>query len=288
MSDTPAAHIPPVTATPTDAPPAPIPQNPNPGGTPPADWMNNFPADVKGYAELKGFKDPASVVDSYRNMEKLMGAPKERLLRLPDNMDEPGAMNDVYNRLGRPAKPSDYKVTFQEGAGDESLAKWMQETFHENGLTAKQAEKFVERWNSKYKETSEASAQKANDQFRAQETSLKTKWGAAYDQNKAIARSAAREFGVTPEVIDKLESSMGYDGVMEFMNQVGSKLGEGDFHLSTKGSGMQRILPPDAAKAAIDMKRSDAEFVKKLESGNTEAKAEWDRLHQQAFPQQTS
>src|SRR5690606_18358521 len=66
------------------------------------DWTSGFSDDLKGFVQNKGFKDPASVLDSYRNLEKLMGTPKERLLRLPENMDDANAMGEIYTRLGRP------------------------------------------------------------------------------------------------------------------------------------------------------------------------------------------
>ena len=71
----------------------------------PADWTAGLPEEMKGYVQNKGFKDPSAVVESYRNFEKLMGVPQDRMIKLPEKAEDKAAWDSIYNRLGRPEKP---------------------------------------------------------------------------------------------------------------------------------------------------------------------------------------
>ena len=106
------------------------------------DWTNGFNEDLKGYTTSKGFKDPSAVVDSYRNLEKLIGV-KEKLLQVPDDLGSKD-MDAVWNRLGRPEKAEGYSF---KGA-DEGFDKWAKESFHKAGLTTNQAKSVIEQYDA--------------------------------------------------------------------------------------------------------------------------------------------
>src|SRR4051812_22872278 len=56
-------------------------------------------AELRGFAELKGWKSPDDALVSYRNLEKLQGVPPERLLKLPEKADDP-AWSEIHGKLG--------------------------------------------------------------------------------------------------------------------------------------------------------------------------------------------
>lgn len=248
------------------------------------DWTSGFNDEVKGFVQNKGFKDPASVIDSYRNLEKLMGTPKERLLRLPENMDDATAMGEIYTRLGRPQTPEDYKIEVPKD-GDASFAKWAQGTFHELGLTSKQATALVGKWNEFATNIQNGMTEKSATEMQAQHDGLKKEWGAAFEQNISIAKRAAAEFGISADVIDKMESAMGFTQVMKLMHTVGSKLGEGEFITNgSRGGSFNGALTPEQARNKIGALRQDNEFIKRYTNGDASAKAEMERLHAMAYP----
>lgn len=248
------------------------------------DWTSGFNDDLKGFVQNKGFKDPASVLDSYRNLEKLMGTPKERLLRLPENMDDATAMGEIYTRLGRPQTPEDYKIEVPKD-GDASFAKWAQGTFHELGLTTKQASALVNKWNEFAVNHQNGMTEKSAAEMQAQHDGLKREWGAAFDQNISVAKRAAAEFGISAEVIDKMESAMGFTQVMKLMHTIGAKLGEGEFVTNgSRGGSFNGALTPDQARNKINSLRQDNEFIKRYTNGDASAKAEMERLHAMAYP----
>jgi hypothetical protein len=233
--------------TPTPAPTPATGETPTPTTT----WTSGLNDEVKGWVENKGFKDPAAVIDSYRNFEKLMGAPKERIIKLPEKSDDP-AWNDIYGRLGRPGDPKEYDL---KAIPDPKFGEF-------SGAT----------------EASQAADAKAAQE----ESDLKKEWGTAHEQNINIAKRAAAMFKLDPDSVDGLEKTMGYKKTMAFLHEIGSKLGEGTF-IGGEG-GNSGALTPAAALNQINTLMADSTFSHKYSNGDAEAKAKMEALHKMAYP----
>ncbi len=255
-------------------------------GTPPpavsnnaqAGWYDSFEPDLKGYVETKGFKDPKDLTLAYRNLEALRGVPAEQLLRLPKADDAKG-LEELYTKLGRPAKPEDYKIPIPQGS-DGSFAKAASAKFHELGLNPQQAQKLTA-WYNEFgsTHTKAQEAQLVNTQ-KESAAKLQQEWGAAYEKNANIVDQVAETFGVSEEELLGLRNAMGPAGAMRFLHRIGAELGEDRFHSSDTGP--KGSLSPDGAKARIKQLQADQEFTGKLMKGDAAAKDEWDRLHQWA------
>jgi len=245
------------------------------------DWTSGLNDEYKGYVQAKGFKDPSMVLESYKNIEKLMGAPKERLMTLPEKEDAP-EWNDVYKRLGKPEKADDYKIDAGKD-GNPEFAKWAKEVFHGANLTTKQAEMVASKWNEYVQGTQKSQMEAMAARSAQDEIALKKEWGAAFDQQINTAKKAAVAFGLQPDMIDKLESSLGFGGLMKFLNSIGSKIGESDFVSGgTRNPGFG-VMTPIAAQSRIKSLAEDTAFTQKLMNGDISAKDEWDRLHTMAY-----
>src|ERR1041385_7113969 len=72
------------------------------GGTPPpANWYSSITdAEDRGFIENKKYPDLAHMVKAHRSLESHLGAPKERLITLPEKADDP-KWNEIYGKLGR-------------------------------------------------------------------------------------------------------------------------------------------------------------------------------------------
>lgn len=253
----------------------------NGGGNPPtaADWLTGLNEDSRGYAELKGFKDPGSVLESYRNLEKLTGVPKERLLKLPEKDEDP-AWGEVYTRLGRPAKPEEYGIEAAKEGGDPAFAEWARKAFHGQNLTKKQAQSLATQFNEYAASVQKSQETKLTQDLQAQDQALRGEWGAAYDQNADVVDKAAEAFGVDEKQLKGLRDALGGAGAMKFLFNIGSKLGEGTFVTGGKSGGMgPGVLSPAGAKAKISQLQGDVDFRKRLLNGDAQAKKEWDDLH---------
>lgn len=244
-----------------------------------APWFEGFNDDLKGYIQKKGFKDPSVLADSYRSLEKLVGVPKDRVLKLPEQDDAP-EWNDVYAKLGRPADPKEYKL---ESLGEE--ADFYQKAFHELGVSKKQAETLVQKVSEYEAQRAEETQQATAVKLEQQEHALKKEWGAAYEQNIKIARQAVNAFGVDTAIIDQLEGAMGYDGVLKFFNRIGSKIGESEF-VSPQGSRtMGSAMTPEQARSEIQALKGDPGFIQKWSGGDRDSKERLDQLHRWAYPE---
>jgi hypothetical protein len=252
------------------------------GGAPEV-WTAKFEPEVKGYAELKGWKDPAEAVRSTMNMEKLLGVPADQIIRMPKADDAEG-MTKVFDRLGRPAKAEDYKLTAPEGA-DPEFAKNASAWFHEANLTTGQAAKVIEKFNAHLAQTRQTAAETEALAVKEGAEKLNKEWGAALEKNKAIVDGVAREFGMSAEQVLGLRKALGTEGAMKFLYSIGQKLGEDTFVAANGGQKFGNVMTPDAARARITALKLDKEFSTKLMNGNVEAKAEWDRVHQFLSPE---
>ncbi len=254
---------------------------------PAGDWTSGLGDDLKGYVQNKGFKDTASVLNSYMNMEKLMGVPAERLLKLPATAEDP-AWGDIHEKLGRPKDAKEYQLDIPKG--QEKFGEWAKNTFHELGITKSAGEKLTAKWNEFNKSSGEESAAAYNAKVDAETGALKSEWGMAFEKHMSIAKNAAQQFKMDGAVIDKLEASMGYTGVMKFLHDIGSKLGEGNFVGAGSGGGsdFSGVLSPTQAIAKIQALRRDSDFVRRYTAGDAKATDEFHKLHQMAYPDEAS
>ena len=242
------------------------------------EWFGGFQDDLKGYVQNKGFKDPAAVVESYRNLEKLVGV-KEKLLQVPDDLGSKD-MDAVWNRLGRPDAPDKYGFKAQ----DEGFDKWAKETFHKAGLTANQAKAVIENFEAFDKQL----ATEAEGKFKAENelkvNDLKKEWGNAFQQNVNAAKAAAKQFGLDEAMINKMEAAIGFAPVMKMLQQIGAKVGEADFvgSSSTNGGVSKGILSPAQAQAKINELITNADWSSKYINGDVQAKNEMERLSKMA------
>lgn len=249
------------------------------------DWTSGLNPESKGYVETKGFKDPGSVIESYRNLEKLMGVPRERLVTIPEKDDDVDGWKNVYDKFGRPSRPDDYKLELPKEFGDEKFTGFLKNTFHELGLSKKQGETLMAKYGEYF--GSQVSETKAEMEaaFTADQNALKKEWGAALDQNTQLAKRAATAFGMDAKTIDKLEMALGYSGVMKFMHTLGSKLGESNFVSGEGNGGNFGALTPAGAQSRINALKSDPTFVSKYLAKDGQAMAEMERLQKWANPE---
>lgn len=245
---------------------------------PSPNWTTSLNEDAKEYVQQKGFKDPTAVLDSYRNMEKLMGVPQERLVKLPAKADDPG-WNDVYEKLGRPKDAKEYQLDPLKT--DEKFADWARNAFFKNGISKSAGEKLATELMEYGANVQKSKVDAYNLQVAKESDSLKKEWGLAYDKHVAIAKQTANTFKIDGPTIDKLESSMGFSGVMRFLHDLGSKIGESSFHSDLKGGGntFNNSMTPAAAQARINALKRDSDFVRRYTEGDAAAQDEFTRLH---------
>lgn len=254
---------------------------PAPAAAPAADWLGGMEESAKGFVANKGWKTPGEMLGSYQNLEKLVGHPADKLLRLPTD-GNPEGMKEIYSKLGCPQTPKEYG--FNDDAakgGNPDFAKWAGENFQSLGLSVKQGQELAGRFEKYAADLQAAQTQAQLDGLKLGAENLRKEWGAAHDQNTAVAKRGAAVMGVDKATLDKIESAIGFDGVMKLFYNMGAKTGEASFHSGAPGDG---ALTPAAAAEKINQLKADPGFVKRYTEGDAAAKQEMQRLHQMMAP----
>lgn len=280
-----AASTPPAVNVSTGAPGTSTAAKPGAEGAP--KWTDSFDADMKEYVTAKGFQDPKSVLESYRNLEKLRGVPQERLLKLPDPQaaDADKAMSEVFEKLGKPPTAEGYGLQPKD-PNNAKFTDWAKDTFLKLNLTATQGQELVKQFNA-YNEAIEGETKAAHtEKVKAQVGVLRKEWGGAFEQNVARAQNAYRQFGIPDAAIDSLEQSIGFDGVMKLFHRLGTQVGEQEFISGNTATpiGKDMVLTPDQANARIKALKQDGEWVRRYLAKDVKAVDEMTRLMQMANP----
>lgn len=269
---------------PTPTPPAPagtpppVPAAPPPAAAappPPADWTSGLSDIQKGFAQNKGFKGPQDVVESYQNLEKLMGAPRERLITLPENLETPEG-RAVFERLGTPKEAKGYDFKVPEKGGDPKLAEWAAQKFFEAGVPKNMADKIMSAWNERAEATKTQAAESLKAAQATADMALRQEWGMAYDKNKNLVDQAARVAGMGTEEVTALTTGLGPEKAAKLLLKIGQSVSESAF-ISGGPSG-DSSLAPEQARSKIEELTSDKAWVQRYLSGDMTAKREMERL----------
>ena len=149
-----------------------------------------IPEKYKEEKALSNFVSMDDFVKSYLSAQRLVGANK---VAIPNKMATDEDWEEVYSKLGRPAKPEDYKYSFSEEDINADQLKNFNETAHRIGLLPKQAERIIKFYNEMNTQA-EVDNQKM---FEAKQTEamtdLKKEFGPTYTKRLDQAKKLATE-----------------------------------------------------------------------------------------------
>ena len=263
-------------------------------GTVPAkfDWGTvGLDADAKSVVDAHQWENPGSLVKSYSNLLKMQGVPADRLLKMPNDKSTPEEWKEYHTKIGVPATPADYKLPVPEGDKGEfarEAAKW----FHDAGIPAGAATKVATAWNEKVKAGMEAATNQRKADTEKQMGELKTEWGVDFDKNVEMVNNAGKQFGMNEQQLDALKYALGYKGAMQFMKNIGAKVGsEPDFIAPDKTGSTGDInanMSAEQAQAKLTQLKGDKAFqqmyMSKDPKTRKDARDTVDRLSRLAGP----
>lgn len=267
-------------------PPAPAPGGgggaPPPAGNPPAppaagqSWLDSIQdAETKAWAQGKGWKDPADIVGSYKNLEKLLGSEK---VPLPKDANDAEGWDRLFKAAGRPDAPDAYGLDKIKGA-DPEFSKAAAAAFHKAGLNPQQAANLVEFYGSQAKAALEAQETAFAQQSQLEMGELLKEWGTASEARITAARQGAALLGLDEATAAKIERAVGSRALTEMMFKIGERTSESTFRTggSNQGGGEAFMTPAAAAtqKAAL---LTDPDFNARIQRGDAAAKAQLERL----------
>ena len=249
----------------------------------PADWRAGITdPDTKGFIELKGWDTPDKAIQSYRQLESHIGAPPDRLLKLPEKADDP-AWGDIHKRLGfaAPETPEEYEITVPDGLDDKYAKAVAAEAKRLN--IPKHMVKGLADFNAAFTAQAIAEMDAATERNHSDAlAALKAEWGGRYDETMALSQRA--------EAALKSDMGLGDEDLLALMNASprayhklmaahGSTMREAP-HISGDGSGTttHRNMSPEAAKVRIDQLKADPGFRQRYLDGDAAANSEMTHL----------
>lgn len=244
------------------------------------------------YADLiktKGWTTADDVIASYSNMEKFAGKFSSRGVVIPDG-DSPEEWGKIYDKLGRPEAPNGYDFTHinvnELGEPEKQMVDFVKDLGFKHGLSKKQLEGFVSEYDAKISEHEQSAVgetQRSADKLIGE---LKGEWGNMWEQKVALARNAAKKFGIEGDSLDALETNAGFVPMMKVLAELGESLSEDGFVVGA-GEG-QTIQTPKQAIQELKELQSDPDYLDNRKNPNRHKilheKARG--LYKQAYPTQ--
>lgn len=248
-------------------------------------WITGYEGEDLGWLQNRGLHQKSSkdaidnLVKGLRNAESRLGVPPDRLLKLPADKTAEGAMDAVYEALGRPKDLEGYGLEAPDG--DELAASFNKElgtAFFNAGLNPEQAKLISSTLEGFMQKEFDAQNEAATLEKQTSLQNLQEEWGGKerFDINVVIAKQAVEALGATKEEIEALESSFGEDGsatVIKFFNRIGQKIGgEAPFEGGESLTNTIGALTPEAARAKMQEMKADPQFQKLLLGNHHENK----------------
>lgn len=255
--------------------------------TPPA-WHNGVDAGVlaawqnKGYDLTNPLTTATKMWEQYAHLESHLGAPADRIIRLPKDAADEAGWTSTYRRLGMPAEAKDYDfsaVKFADGTDLEAgFTDAMRGALHKARVSKDAAPEVVKAVIKYLDDAAAAEGTTKAQTLTEQKDALKKSWGPRHDENLLAAKQAVRRLGLDPETVAALEGVIGYDKVMEMFRKVGVGSNEDTFHAGREPG---NPATQQGAQARLEELQKDAGWVNRLMSGDVTARKEFNALTEQ-------
>lgn len=229
-----------------------------------ASMIHGLDDDTLHHPALQEIEDPKHLARRYVEMQKMIG---KKSIPVPGADATADDWNQFYAKLGRPE--SSDKYSFIEGL-DPQVRNQAQvflrpilDSFHQAGLTDEQATAVATTYLKATADQVEARQRSALEAKELAETTLRQRWGSAYEPKlNAAAEAANTLFG---ENFDQFQRIQLADGsfladnplILELLSALGEANDEGAIH----PSGGRATLTPEEAQAELQALMSDPESL---------------------------
>lgn len=254
------------------ATPPPQPQGASGAAPTTPNWLEGLDAETTGFVQKKGWKDPASALKSYRELERTLSQDK---VVLPKDDAKPEEWDAVFNRLGRPESPDKY--TMPEGA-DEATFKALAPHLHKAGLTQKQLNDVAK---AQTEHVQNLVAQD-NDRYAKESTEavrkLEKEWGSQTPAQIEQNRRAMRALGLTTDQADAYMRAGGTEAFMRLLNLAGRAVVEDNSGDIKSDTTLGFSMTPERAASDLAELRADKSFMERYNRREPAAREKMDRL----------
>lgn len=222
------------------------------GGGTATSWRDGISEEYRNDPSMNNFKSVDDLAKGYLNAQKLVG--KDKLV-LPASDAGKEDWDRVFNTLGRPEKPEDYKVEDiqienlpKDFPVDNEMKAGFAKKAHELGLLPGQVNELYKWYMTENMNLYNTGLQANAEAVKNAETKLRQKYGAAFEQKVNLARKVFDTFG-DDETRALMDSGFGNDPrVIGLFASIGEKMSEDVLGPGKSGP----TLSPAEAQAEID------------------------------------
>ena len=229
--------------------------------------QNNFqdliPEEYRGEKSLSNFKDMNDFVKSYLSAQKIVGADK---IPVPNKFATEDDWKAVFNKLGAPEKPEDYKYNFKEGEVDQELLSTFNQQAHKLGLLPQQAESLIKFYNDMNEGSSVQAEEKAAETRLHTENELKREFGPQYTKRLDQAKRLA-------------SSTLGNDFLENTLLADGSRLGDNLNVVKAFSNLAEKLSEDEVVKGDSSSYMTANEIEKEINSLTEEGSPYWIKTH---------
>ena len=229
--------------------------------------QNNFqdliPDEYKAEKSLENFKDMGDFVKSYLSAQKIVGADK---IPVPNKFATDDDWKAVFNKLGAPEKPEDYKYSFKEGEVDQELLSTFNQQAHKLGLLPQQAESLIKFYNDMNEGSFVQAEEKAAEARLNTENELKREFGPQYAKRLDQAKRLA-------------SSTLGNEFLENTFLQDGSRLGDNVSVVKAFSQLADKLSEDEVVKGDTSSYMTAKDLQKEIASLQEEGSPFWDKQH---------
>jgi hypothetical protein len=219
--------------------------------------------EFKEEKSLQNFNSMDDFVKSYLSAQKLVGANK---IAIPNKMATDEDWQQVFQKLGAPASPDEYKYDFKEEEINQDQLKAFNETAHKLGLLPQQAEKLINFYNEMNTSAKEQSTQVAANKQIEVEAQLKKEFGAQYGKRMDQAKRLAQE-------------TFGNDLLNNTFLQDGSRLGDNPEVIKAFSMLADKLSEDEIIKGDSVGYMTASQIEKEISELTEEGSPYWDKRH---------
>ena len=226
-------------------------------------FQDLIPDEYRSEKSLENFKDMGDFVKSYLSAQKIVGADK---IPVPNKFATEDDWKAVFNKLGAPEKPEDYKYSFKEGEVDKELVSSFNQEAHKLGLLPQQAESLIKYYNDITQGQSAQLEERATETRLNTENELKREFGPQYNKRLDQAKRLAT-------------STLGNEFLENTYLQDGSKLGDNISVVKAFSQLADKLSEDEVVKGDTSGYMTAKDIEKEIASLQEEGSPFWNKSH---------
>ncbi len=226
-------------------------------------FQDLIPDEYRAEKSLENFKDMGDFVKSYLSAQKIVGADK---IPVPNKFATEDDWKAVFNKLGAPEKPEDYKYSFKEGELDQDLVASFNVEAHRLGLLPQQAESLIKYYKDMNEGSSIQAEEKATETRLHTENELKREFGPQYTKRLDQAKRLA-------------SSTLGSEFLNNTFLQDGSRLGDNIAVVKAFSELADKLSEDEVVKGDTSGYMTAKDLEKEISTLQEEGSPFWDKQH---------